>query len=126
MKAVVRYFGACAALVAVTAGALSLWLTPGQVRGLATAGGAALVLQTLAFALMLWARKRTNRFLAVWAGGTLVRFAAVGLAAWVVIRWGELDPAATLLGLAGYLFVMLLLEPAFLASGPDTESTRTV
>ena len=42
---------------------------------------------------------------------------AVGLAAWAVFRWETLHPVSTLVGLAGYLFSMLLFEPVFYGLG---------
>jgi hypothetical protein len=126
MKRVALYAGACLAVVVVSAGALALWLTPAQLRGLLAAGAIALVVQVVGFALLTGAWDRTRRFLAVWVGGTLVRFAVVGVAAWWVARRAGPDPAATLLGLAGYLFAMLLLEPVFVRAGSDTENTRSL
>lgn len=125
MIRLLRYGVACAVLVAVSAGGSALWLEPDHVRALFVAGGVAMALQVVGFGLLIAAKNHTNRFLAVWVGGTLVRFAAVGIAAWVLVRRGEPDLLTTLLGLAGYLFAMLLLEPAFLHADVHSESTRS-
>lgn len=125
MTRVVGSYGlACGALVVVTALALSPWLDPSRQGGLWAAGAVALVIQVGAFALLVRWRERMNRFLAAWVGGTLVRLAAVGLVAWAVFLRGEPDPLTTLLGLAGYLFGMLLLEPVFFRTASRTETTH--
>ncbi len=92
-------------------------------RGLATAGSVAWAVQIAVFGLLVHGWERQERFLAAWVGGMLARLAAVAAVAWVVVRRGVPDPAATLLGLAGFLFAMLLLEPVFLRPGSHTEST---
>jgi hypothetical protein len=43
--------------------------------------------------------------------------AAVGLGGWTLVAWPDLPPVPTLLGLAAFFFVMLLLEPRFLRLG---------
>jgi hypothetical protein len=111
-----KYAGACLALVAaVTVGAAML-VDPRSLFGVLAAAAVALPIQVGAFALLASARAGTNRFLAAWVGGTLVRLTVVGLGGWALIRAG-LPRAPTLLGLAGFFFVMLLLEPVFLGLG---------
>jgi hypothetical protein len=126
MKVVGAYALACVLLLLVSVMVLAPWLGPSRREGLVTAGVVALALQVGSFAVLVGARKRTNRFLAAWVGGTLARFAAVGLVAWMVFLRGEPDPLTTLLGLAGYLFGMLLLEPVFFPteSGAETSNGR--
>lgn len=124
MRPALGYALACAALVFVTALPLGFWLGEDRLEGLLAAGAVSLTLQVPAFALLVWARERTNRFLVVWVGGTLVRFTAVGVVAWFIYRTGELDPLTTLLGLAAYLFGMLLLEPVFFRAASGAWTTN--
>ncbi len=125
-KAVGGYGLACALLVLVTSLGIRPWLTSAQFEGLVMAGAVALVLQVAAFTWLVRVRGTTTHFLAAWIGGTLVRLATVGIVAWIVLGSGRPDPVTTLVGLAGYLFGMLLLEPLFLRSVPATESERPV
>ena len=93
--------------------ALWPWLDADARRGVVLAGLIALPVQITAFWLLLRYRDRLNGFLAVWAGGTLVRMAVVAVVATVVIR-ARMDGAVTmLLALAGFFFGLLLLEPVF-------------
>lgn len=48
----------------------------------------------------------------------------MGAAAFAVYRYEALHPVSTLVGLAGYLFAMLLMEPALLKPG-STNQTGT-
>lgn len=122
MKGLGRYALACAALVAATAGAIAPFLPPEAVPGLWSAGAFAWVIQVLA----VWARirygSRPERLLAVWgwsAGGRLV---AIGLAGAAVVRFQVFHPVTTLVGLAGYLFAMLLMEPVLVRFGPTYQT----
>jgi hypothetical protein len=120
-----RYAAACGALVAVVAGLAAVMLDAGGVRGVLAAGAVALPVQVAAFAVLARARLGTNGFLLAWVGGTLVRLVVVGCAGWMLIGLPRLRlaPLPTLLGLAGFFFVMLMLEPAFLGLG-RTRATR--
>jgi hypothetical protein len=96
-------------------GALWSLLDERQLAGVVLAGSVAWVLQVLGFAARTRWGTTPTRLLAAWAWSTGVRFTAVlvmGLAAW---RFEELDVVTSLVGLAGFLFVMLLMEPAFVA-----------
>ena len=66
-----------------------------------------------AFAALLRYRDRREAFLAVWAGGILARLAVVLAGAYWVMKSPALQPAPALLSLAGFLFVLLLMEPVF-------------
>jgi hypothetical protein len=81
--------------------------------------------QILAFFLLVRYLGREKGFLLVWLGGTVVRMGVVLVAALLLTQVGELPPAPTLLGLAGFFFVLLLLEPLFLRSG-GTETTESL
>ena len=75
---------------------------------------------------MVGSRRRGRDFLVSWASGMLLRFAVIaGLAFWVTRRT-SLDPAVTLLSLVGFVFLLVVLEPAFLrlAETPAGESGR--
>jgi hypothetical protein len=76
--------------------------------------------QLAAFAVLVRARAHANLFLAGWVAGMLLRFGALAALAWWVTRSGAVPAGATLLSLAGFLFVFLLLEPLFLRPGPKT------
>jgi len=82
--------------------------------GLWFAAGLAYVLQLAAFALLLRVRDHPQLFLAGWAGGILLRFAAVGAAAFWLARTAAYPPAGTLLGLVGFMMLLVFLEPVFL------------
>lgn len=124
MRGLGRYALACAALVAVTAGGTNSLLPPDARLGLWVAGGTAWAIQVVAAGARSRYGSRPERLLAVWgwsAGGRLV---AIGLAGWAVFRFEELHPVSTLVGLAGYLFAMLLMEPMLLRLG-STYQTGT-
>jgi hypothetical protein len=74
-------------------------------------------IQWVAFGLLLKFRHKANAFLAVWAGGTLVRMGTVLAAGLLLLQAESADPVALLLALAGFFFGMLLLEPLFLRTG---------
>ena len=114
MSRTLRYAAACVALVIVVAGLAAVLLDRRGVIGVLAAAAVALPIQVASFAVLAAARVGTNRFLLAWVGGTLVRLLVVGLGGWALVALGRLAPVPTLLGLAGFFFVMLLLEPAFL------------
>lgn len=93
------------------------WLGPEARRGLVIGASIAFPIQWIAFGLLLKFRKKANAFLAVWAGGTLVRMGSVLAAGFLLLEVDSADPAALLLALAGFFFGLLLLEPLFLRPG---------
>lgn len=110
----VLYAVTAVVLAATLAAVAELTLPAADVRGVRVAALVACVAQLAAFALLVFARARATLFLAGWVGGILLRFGVVvAVAAWVT-QDGALPAAATLLSLAGLLFVFLLLEPLFL------------
>ena len=113
MKGWTGYTALTLFVLAVTVGLLWPLLSPPGRTGVLVAAAVAWPVQVVAFGLLLRMRDRLHGFLAIWAGGTLVRLGLVGAAAVVVARRPELPPAPTLLALAGFFFVMLLLEPLF-------------
>lgn len=116
MTPTVRYFLACVGVLGVAALAAALVLDARSLAGVLAAAAVALPVQTLAFAALARTRVGTNAFLAAWVGGTLVRFVVVGFAGWALVTLPGLPPLPTLLGLAGFFFVMLVMEPYFLSS----------
>jgi hypothetical protein len=118
-----RYAGTCAAVVVVVLGLVALLLGPPGVKGVLAAAAVALPVQVASFAVLARARLGSNGFLLAWVGGTLGRLVIVGLAGWALATSPGLAPVPTLLALAGFFFVMLLLEPAFLGLG-GTRETR--
>lgn len=79
-------------------------------------------IQVLAFGLLVRWRDQMDRFLAVWAGGTLVRMAIIGVATFFLIGAERVAPIPTLLALAGFFFGLLLVEPVFFKE----KSARTI
>ncbi len=120
MKVVSLYALATALVVVVVAALLGLVLPAGALRAVAWMGVVAWTVQVALFAPLYAARERRNAFFAAWGGGTLARFAVLGLAAWWVWRDGTLPLAPALLALAGFLFVFLLIEPVFFRMGLRT------
>ncbi len=92
-------------------------------RGIALAAAVAYPIQLLAFWLLIRYRQEMNRFLAVWAGGTLVRMGVIIVVGLWATRLESVAPVPMLLALGGFFFVLLLLEPAFfrIRIGKNTE-----
>ena len=117
MRAYLGYALTGAGVVGVLAGLLSWLLGAAAARSVWWAAGLAYVVQLAAFAGLLRFRSRRDGFLAVWAGGILARLLVVLAGAYWVMRSTSLEPAPALLSLAGFLFVLLLLEPVFFFVG---------
>ncbi len=86
--------------------------------GVALAALIAYPIQVFAFGLLVRWRDRMDRFLAVWAGGTLVRMVIIGVATFFLIGAERVAPIPTLLALAGFFFGLLLVEPVFFKEKP--------
>ena len=117
MRAYLGYALVGAGVLGVLAGLLGWLLGPQAARSIWWAAAIAYVVQLAAFAALLKFRRRATAFLAVWGGGILVRMAVVLAGAYWVMRSDVLEPAPALLGLAGFLFVLVLLEPVFFFVG---------
>lgn len=113
MKASLRYAATGFLALGLIVLALGYFLDPAGRRGLLLAAAVAFPVQAVAFAMLVWCRTRFNRFLAVWVGGTLVRMAVVSGVAALAIRSHMAGAVVTLLGLAGFFFLLLLLEPLY-------------
>lgn len=111
------YAGACLAVVAAGTLAAGLLLDGPGLTGVLAAAAVALPVQVGTFAVLARFRPGTQAFTAAWAGGTLVRMAVVAVAGWALVALPDLPPAPTLLGLAAFFFMMLLLESRFLGLG---------
>ena len=114
MNQFLRYGGVALALVLVAIAGLLPWLSPEGKTGILVAAGVAYPIQMLAFFLLVRFFEDGNRFLLVWVGGTVVRMGVILGAALILTQVEGLPPAPTLLGLAGFFFGLLLLEPLFL------------
>lgn len=114
------YAAATLLLAAVIAGGAGLVVSPAQARGVQVAAAVGAALQLLAFGLLVFGRERANLFLAGWLGGMVLRFGGLGAVALWVTRSSTLPATATLVTLAGFLFLLLLLEPVFLRRGLHT------
>ena len=66
------------------------------------------------------ARAHANLFLLAGVAGMLLRFGALAALAFWATRSDAAPAGATLLSLAGFLFVFLMLEPLFLRRVPKT------
>lgn len=93
---------------------------PGPDRAAVWIGAAlALAVQTLCYGALWWTtRRRPSRFLLAWGSGVLMRLFTLVLFGMVGVRLLELPAAPALMGLAGVLFVLLLLEPLGLERAP--------
>lgn len=116
MRAFVGYASLGAAVTFLLAGVLAGWAWPDSAGTIWTVAVLAYTVQLAAFAALQVAGKNQQRFLLAWAGGTVLRLGLLGaLAMW--LWWSGTEPKAPwLLGLAGMLFPLMLLEPVFLRS----------
>jgi len=114
MNIPLRYAATGAAGIALVTAALWPFLDPAGRQGVLMAGAVALSVQAVAFALLLHYRRRMTAFMAVWAGGTLVRMGVVVAVAAVLIRLQTDGAVPMLLALVAFLFGLLLLEPKFM------------
>ena len=121
MKRWAAYVASSTAIVALLVGALWRVLDGDGREGILWAAGVALPVQWFAFGLLLGLRHRDRGFLLAMAGGTMARLGVLG-AAGVVLTVFEtgVGAGALVLGLAGFLFALALLEAVFLRGGETT------
>ena len=124
MTPIVRYTLACAGVVGAAVLVAVVTLDGSGLAGVLAAAAVALPVQIGAFAALTRVRVGTNAFLAAWVGGTAVRMVVVGLTGWALVASPRFPPLPTLLGLAGFFFVMLLMEPRFLGLGATRNLTE--
>ena len=112
-----RYAWVALAILAAANGAMFPWLDgPGR-AGLLAASAITFPVQVAAFALLARYAVRPEQGLVVWVGAAVARMAIV-IAVGLSLAWlPALSPVTTLLGCAGFFFVLLMLEPVFLARG---------
>jgi hypothetical protein len=110
---VARYAGVALALLLACLTLLWPFLDDRGRAGVALAALIAYPVQVAAFGLLVRWRDRMDRFLAVWAGGTLVRMLIIGTVAFLLAGAERVAPIPTLLALAGFFFGLLLVEPVF-------------
>ncbi len=118
MRRWTAYVAASTLVVAALVGLLWQGLDEAGRTGVLWAAGLALGVQWFAFGLMLALRSRGQGFLLAMAGGTAARLGILG-AAGVMVTVVEtgVGAEALLLGLAGFLFALALLEAMFLRGG---------
>lgn len=114
MTAWIAYAASAVAVVMVLAASVGWQVGPERSAGAWVAGAVAVVVQLVAFAALVRSRRRGRDFLVSWASGMLLRFGVIGGVAFWVTRMTTLDPEVTLLSLVGFVFLLVLLEPAFL------------
>lgn len=107
------YAGTSALLLVLAAVPISMMIEPPVRLGVLTGVAAAWLVQAAAFAILLLVTdRRPKAILAGWTVGTVLRFAVLGLVAWLTLGGSlTLPPEPTLIALAAALFALLLLEP---------------
>ena len=111
-----KYAWAAFAILAAVNGVMFPWLDgPGR-AGLLVAAAITLPVQIAAFALLCRHAVRPTEGLVVWIGAAVARMAIVIALGLAVTMLPALSPVTTLLGCAGFFFVLLMLEPIFLAA----------
>jgi hypothetical protein len=121
MKEWFRYAAAGLAVVAVVAFAVGLAVSPEQRPAIWFGAGLAYVIQLAAFAALLRFHGDAQYFVLGWTAGIGLRFLTVGIVAFVVSRTGVFPLDAALLSLAGFIVLLLFMEPLFLRRGPATK-----
>jgi hypothetical protein len=108
------YLGFCLLTLVLVSAGLWPWLEAFERSGLVWAAAGSLVVQGVAFGLLIAVRSREKGLLLGMAGGTALRLGALATAG-LVVTFGsfETDAAALVLGLAGFLFALSLLEALF-------------
>jgi hypothetical protein len=99
------------ALITIVAAGL---VEGGARRAIMVAASMAYVLQLAAFAMLLLVRDKAHVFMAGWLGGMVLRFGALGACLYWASRTTTLPREPLVLGLVGFVFLLLLLEPVFL------------
>jgi len=118
-RAVLGYAVASALAVGLGALGAGLLLGPREAAAVRAAAVAAYGIQVVSFAAL--ASARGPAFFLAWGGGTLLRLGAVlGAGVWLA-RTQATPPLPLMLGLAGFLFALLLLEPIFFRMGLRSE-----
>ena len=108
-------------MIAVAVAALFPFLGDDGRKGVLLAAAVAYPVQITAFGLLLRSRGDPSRFFVWWGAGVMVRIGVVIIVGLVALRVESLGAEALLLSLAGFFFVLLLMEPAFF-KGADRDA----
>lgn len=122
MTAWIAYSATSAVLAVGIAAVVAALVGEGRGDGAWVAAMVAVTVQLPAYAALVASRRKGRDFLVSWASGMLLRFAVIAGAAVWVTRRTALDPAVTLLSLVGMVFLLVLLEPAFLKLADEAET----
>ena len=114
MRAWLRYAAATGVVVVVGAVLLGLVLGGRSATAIGVGAGLAWLVQLVAFGLLLRGRRPGGSFVVGWGLGMGLRGLALAGLAWWVVRSGTLPAEPALLGLVGFVFVLVLMEPVFM------------
>lgn len=116
----IRYALVGLAATLVLAGLSGAALGGASARSIWLAAGLAWVLQLFAFAVLVLVRESRQWFLTGWLAGIVLRFGALALVALWATRQTRFPIEPLLLGLVGFMFLLLMLEPLYLRRGLET------
>lgn len=124
MSRTLRYSGLSALVVLAGFGVAAPFLDTAGRNGLMVAGGIAVAIQGCMFAALHRLKDREHGFLLALLGGAAARFGAVGITGAIAtnVETG-LGIEPLILGLAAFLFVLLMLEALYVRG--STDDTRT-
>lgn len=117
MTAWIAYAATSVALVVGLSLVVGLLAGAERAVGAWVAAAVAILVQLPSFGALVASRRRGRDFLVSWASGMLLRFGVIAGVAFWVTRRTSLDPSVTLLSLVGFVFLLVMLEPAFLRLG---------
>ena len=120
MKRAVKFTGFALLTVLLGFGIAVPFLDDAGRRGLLVAGGIAVAVQGVAFATLDRLKDREHGFLFALLGGAALRFGALGITGVVATTLDTglgLEPLV--LGLAGFLFVLLILEALYVRGSTE-------
>jgi len=120
MKALGRYAAATTLVILVVVGAMSPLLDETGRASLLVAAAIAVPVQWASFLFLLGAGGDHAQFLLRWGIGILARLGVVGAVGLLLPRLARFDGGVLILGVCGFFFALLLLEPVFIRSGKDT------
>jgi hypothetical protein len=120
VKAWLAYAVAGLLVAVVGAGIASLLVDGEAARAIWFAAAVAWLVQMVAFAGLVLVRERTELFLIGWLLGLVLRFGAVLVTGLWLTRDPVLPVRPAMLGMVGFVFVLLVLEPMFLRRGLQT------
>jgi hypothetical protein len=116
VKRALSFAAACAATIgAAWAIGVLMFTDPAVRRALHIAAAVGFVIQMVAFLVAREMARRGN-VIAGWGIGVALRFGALAIFALVAVPRLGLPLAASLVGLATFLFISTLIEPLFLKS----------